>query len=181
MSIARSSQGRVAFALRPHARRSRLTYRWGLLAVGLAALLIAACGHRNLPRSVQTVDGMTIYLGVMPAELVQGHSTTLADPQALHGGTPPNRSSHHIVVALFDAKTGARITDAQVRARVAHHSYGDAPDTVLAPMQINDTMSYGNFFLLEGSGAWRIRLEIRRPGVAHPVDAEFGYEHQPDH
>ncbi len=162
---------------RPPERASR---RALLAAVGLASLLLAACG-RDLPHTTQTVDGMRIYLGVMPAELVRGHSTTHGDPQALHGGTPPGRSSHHIVVALFDVKTGARITDAEIRAAVRDRSDNHAPDTVLAPMEINGAMSYGNFFLMEGAGLWRIHLEIRRPGAAHPVAADFAYEHKPDH
>ena len=61
------------------------------------------------------MDGMTIYLGVLPAELVRGHPTQLGDPKAMHGGTLSYQASHHIVVALFDARTAARITDARIR------------------------------------------------------------------
>jgi hypothetical protein len=143
--------------------------------------LIAGCGTPgDLPRNTQTVDGMIVDLGVLPAELVKGHSTTPGDPNALHGGTPPNSSSHHIVVALFDAKTGARITDARIRAGVGDRSYNHAPDTVLAPMEINGAMSYGAFFLMQGTGVWRIHLEIARPGAVAPVPADFAYEHSPD-
>ena len=123
---------------------------------------------------------MTIDLGVMPAELVQGHSTQPGDPQALHGGTPGNSDSHHIVVALFDARTGIRISDARIRAGVGRHSYDHAPDTWLEPMQINGTMTYGNFFLMQGAGEWRIHLEISRPGLTRPSEVDFAYEHSAD-
>lgn len=178
----RITRSRVAFPSRAgvYPSRERASCHALLAAVGLASLLLAACG-RDLPRATQAVEGMTIYLGVMPAELVRGHSTTPGDPQALHGGTPPDRSSHHIVVALFEPKTGARITDAEIRATVRDHSGNHASDAVLAPMEINGAMSYGNFFLMEGTGLWRIHLEIRRPGAAHPVAADFAYEHKLDH
>jgi hypothetical protein len=112
----------------------------------------------------------------MPAELVKGYATAPADPNALHGGTPPASNSHHIVIALFDARTGARITDARVRAGVGNRSYNHEPDKSLEPMEVNGAMSYGNFFLLQGDGVWRIHLEIRRPGATRPVEANFGYE-----
>ena len=178
----RITRSLVAFSPRAavHRPRERASCHALLAALGLASLLLAACS-RDLPRSMQTVDGMTIYLGVIPAELVRGHSTAPGDPQALHGGTPLDRSSHHIVVALFDAKSGARVTDAEIRAAVRDRSGSHASDAVLAPMEINGAMSYGNFFLMEGTGLWRIQLEIRRPGAAHPVAADFAYEHKLDH
>jgi len=175
MKVAKRNINGITFVFPAIVHRSALR-----VALGLGLFLLAACGGNGLPRNTQTVDGVTIYLGVIPAELVQGHSTTPGDPQALHGGTPPNRGSHHIVVALFDAKTGARITDAQIGAGVGDRSNTHAPDTVLGPMEINGAMSYGNFFLMQSAGEWRIHLEIRRPGVAHPVDADFSYTHVAD-
>jgi len=176
MKVARRDKNGITFVFPVIVHRSALC-----VALGLGMFLLAACGSNNLPRNTQTVDGVTIYLGVIPAELVQGHSTKPGDPQALHGGTPPNRGSHHIVVALFDAKTGARITDATIGAGVGDRSNTHAPDTVLAPMEINGAMSYGNFFLMQSAGEWRIHLEIRRPSVAHAVEADFAYERIADH
>lgn len=164
----------------PGARNShcRVGVRRLLGAVVAFSALVAGCGDASpLPRNTQTVGGMTIDLGVVPAELVKGHSTEPHDPGALHGGTPADSSSHHIVVALFDAKTGARITDARIHAGVGDRSYNHKPDTWLEPMRINDTLTYGNFFLMQGPGEWRIHLEIFRPGLALPVEADFGYEH----
>jgi len=181
VKAARQNQSRMALAPSAAARRSCMpTYRGALIAIGLGLLLLVACGSNDLPRNTQTVDGITIYIGVIPAELVQGHSTSPGDPKALHGGTPPNRNSHHLVVALFDAKTGARITDAQIRAGVGHRFEKPVPDTVLAPMEINGAMSYGNFFLMQGTGDWKIHLDIRRSDLAHPVEADFSYGHIAD-
>jgi hypothetical protein len=144
--------------------------------------VLAACGTGdNLPRSTQVVDGITIDIGVMPAGLVQGHSTDPADPLAMHGGTPKGGASHHLVVALFDAKTGIRLSDARVRAAVGHRSYDHAPDKVLEPMQIAGTTTYGGLFQMTDEGLWTIHLEIERPGMNRPVQAEFAYEHPTDY
>jgi hypothetical protein len=141
-------------------------------------LALAACGRdRDLPRNEQTVGGITIELGVIPAEIVQGHSTKVGDPNALHGGAPAHSGSHHIVVALFDAKSGARISDARVRAGVGNRSYNHEPDTWLEPMEIAGTTTYGNFFPMPGAGLWRIHLEIFPAGAKQPVRADFAYEH----
>lgn len=154
-----------------------------VLSVAIVVSAIGASGcdqGSQLPRNSQTVDGMTIDLGVMPAELVQGHSTKLGDPKSLHGGTPAYSSSHHIVVALFDASTGERITDARIQAGVGDRSYNHEPGRWLEPMQIAGTTTYGNFFLMQGLGEWRIHLEIHRPGRARPTEADFAYEHMRD-
>ncbi|HKS56479.1 MAG TPA: hypothetical protein VJS12_14400 [Steroidobacteraceae bacterium] len=148
----------------------------------LAMIALGACGHdRELPADSQVADGMAIYLGVMPAELIRGHSTALGDPPALHGAAPEAAGSHHVVVALFDAKTGARITDARIRADVGDRSYNHGPAKPLEPMQIAGTTTYGNFFPMQGQDAWRIHLTIERPHVAHVTEADFRYEHAVGH
>ena len=147
----------------------------GLLPlVALASAL--ACGRETgLPRSEQTIDGVTIYLGVVPAALVQGHSTTLGDPRSLHGGTPEGMGSHHVMVALFDAATGARITDARVSASID----GGPLTKPLEPMEVNGLTTYGNFFVLSGPAVRRIHVEILRSGKSKTIEADFAFEHQP--
>lgn len=152
-----------------------------LMAV-VAMLALGSCGRdRQLTGDSQVVDGMAIYFGVMPAELVRGHSLAQGDPQALHGGTPATAASHHVVVALFDAKTGARITDARIQADVGDRSYNHGPAKPLEPMQIAGTTTYGNFFPMQGQGVWRIHLMIERPSIAHATEADFRYEHAIGH
>lgn len=182
-----SAAGRTdALAVR-HGGGPSVGRRWGVSVRAIAAvpavLALAGClnSQSGLPRDTQTVGGMTIDIGVMPADLVRGHTTEPGDPLSMHGGTPPKRASHHLVVALFDAKSGERITDAIVRAGVADHDADPVPATVLEPMRIASAMSYGNFFLMSGGADWRIRLEIRRSSNATPVLADFAYSHPVDH
>ena len=148
-------------------------------AVAIAFLLTSCGGRADLPRDTQVVDGLTIDIGVVPAALVQGHATDPANPAAMHGGTPSGGASHHLVVALFDTKTGARIADARVRAAVGHRSYDHEPDKPLEPMQIAGTTTYGGFFQMPDGDRWTIHLSIERPG-ARPVQAQFAYEHPGD-
>ena len=160
-----------------HRTGSRPIKRMPVLAV---AILLAACGGRSdLPRDTQVVNGITIDIGVVPAGLVQGHATDPADPSAMHGGASKGGASHHLVVALFDAKTGARIVDARVRAAVGNRSYDHEPEQPLEPMQIAGTTTYGGFFQMAGEGRWTIHLSIERPGASR-VQAQFAYEHPGD-
>lgn len=146
--------------------------------LALCGALLSACGGSSgVPRSEQTVGGITIYLGVVPAEIVQGHPIAAGDVQALHGGTQAGRNSHHVVVALFDAKTGARITDARVRAGFGQRVGEHQPLQDLEPMEINGRMSYGGFFLPRGTRGLKVHLEIRRGATSRPVTAVFAYDH----
>jgi len=154
--------------------------KWGTLASVIAAgsltLTLAGCdsvGER--PRDSQTVDGVAIYLGVMPAALVSGHPVQAGAAGAMHGGTPNPASARHVVIAMFDARTGARIQTARVRAAVARGRTVHDPDRDLEPMQIAGVITFGNFFLMPQPGDYRIRVEIERPGVPRPIEAEFDY------
>ena len=152
-----------------------MTRRNPRLLAAVAMAVILGCGRdANLPRSEQTVEGVKIYLGIVPAALVQGHSTTPGDPQALHGGAPAGSGSHHVMVALFDAATGARITDARVSASID----GGSPAKPLEPMEVNGLMTYGNFFALTSPDVRHIHVEILPAGKLTPIEAEFAYEHQ---
>ena len=149
-----------------------------VVGLALSVILGVACSNeKNLPRNEQTVTGVTMDLGVLPAELVEGHPTAQGSPGAMHGGTQAYVGSHHIVVALFDAKTGARITDAKISAAVSHRASDHEPDKTLEPMQINGTTTYGGFFAMPDQGLWRIHLRIERPAGAPPIEANFAYEH----
>lgn len=161
-------------SLRVH--RSLLRIVWSAAALVSMPTLVG-CAGRELPRDMQVVDGMAIYIGVIPAELVKGHPIAPSDPQAMHGGTASSPGAHHLIVALYDEKSGVRITDARIRVGVSDSSNDRQPNMWLEPMRINDTITYGNFLSMGGRGQWRIHLEIQRPGLAHDAQADFQYRH----
>ena len=117
----------------------------------------------------QAVAGVEIYLGVVPAAMVRDHPRQHPEGR-MHGGTTGR--GYHVMVALFEAKTGARITDAQVGARLVS-STQSAPETKLEPMTIAGAQTYGNYFDMAPGGSYRIDVSIRRPGVAEPIHATF--------
>jgi hypothetical protein len=88
----------------------------------------------------------------------------------MHGGAPVGEN--HIMVALFDAKGGARLTDAQVSARIT----GDRGLDVRKPLEamvVAGSLTYGNYFNMPGAGPYRIDITIRRPGATKEIRASF--------
>jgi hypothetical protein len=124
----------------------------------------------------KTAGGLTVYLGVVPAEMIRGPSPHSAE-QPMHGGAPRHRHQYHIAAAVFDAVTNARISDATVTAQVSGLGLSGTTKT-LEPMQIADTITYGGFFDLPGADLYTIRLMIQRPGSRRPVVLDFKYDHR---
>lgn len=122
----------------------------------------------------KVVGDVAIHLGVMPAEIVRGRTETPAE-STMHGGAP-KRGFKHVVVALFDAKSGKRLTPAEVKARVGELGLS-VSEKRLEPMTIAGEITYGNFFPMAGAGPYRIEIEIRRSPTAQPIRAEFEYRH----
>ncbi len=131
----------------------------------LAVTLIAAAAVAGDSERHSEVGDVSVYLGVIPAQLVKGH-------EKMHGG-PGGKESYHILVALFDIESGERITDAKVSARVASVGMrGEKKE--LQPMH-GELLSYGNYFLLERPGRYSIEVEILRKGEKSPLVTRFAY------
>lgn len=117
----------------------------------------------------RVVDGVVVYFGILPAELVRGHPP--AHPESgMHGGVPVGEN--HLTVALFEDKTGARIVRADVTAAIT------GPDRFkvtkkLDPMTIAGSATYGNYFSMPGPGPYRIVIRIRLPDAGRDVEAVF--------
>lgn len=146
----------------------------GLLAVSLAMVALTAAAAADTDR-YQVVDGVAIYLGLMPAEMVLGHPRQFPEKE-MHGGIPLGKDRYHVVIALFDDATGKRIGDAQVIATVSE--IGSAGQRkALEPMSIHHTKTYGNWFILSGHGPYRVHLEIA--GIHGKSRIETGFEYKP--
>ena len=120
-------------------------------------------------------DGMELFYGVMPAEIIRGHPNEHSE-RKMHGGVPRGSGQHHLIVSLFDVKTGQRIENAQVSARIGE--LGLTPQSKkLEPMQLAGTVTYGNFFAMTSPGPYRIEIDVRRHGELKPALAVFEYRH----
>jgi uncharacterized protein involved in high-affinity Fe2+ transport len=84
-------------------------------------------------------------------------------------------SQYHVMVALYDATSGQRITDAVVRARVTSAN-GTSREKDLEPMSGADSMTYGNFFAMPETGDYTVILDIYRPSLSHVVEARLDYK-----
>lgn len=134
-------------------------WRLLLLVMGLVVLPLSASAQDT--GQTKTAGGLSVYFGLVPAEILGQHSKDHAEATA-HDGPADGEHEYHLIIAIFDATTGVRIEDAKVTARVS--SLGlVGPSKTLEPMMIADTVTYGNYFNLPGEGTYRIDVEIERP------------------
>lgn len=163
----------------PPSRRDDVARRAALLAAFAAAAVAA------LPRRAAAVDpdgafrqagDLVVYLAVIPAAVVRGHPPEHTG-RGMHGGVPEGHHVHHLLVALFDAATGRRITDAGVTAVV--HGLRHTPEDRIAlePMPIGGARAYGGFATLPARDYYRIEVEVLRAGGAAAVRAVFPHRH----
>jgi hypothetical protein len=122
------------------------------------------------------VEGVTVYLGVLPSEMVRGHPA--GHPEAsMHGGPTGRRGEHHVLISLFDAR-GARLENMEAQARVGEIGLS-AVKKALEPMQIAGAITYGNFFAMPKPGSYSIELDWRPKGEKTWTHAVFIYRHPP--
>jgi len=141
-----------------------------LRIAGLVLLLTMALGVRATDTPYhQTVDGVAIYIGIVPAEVVRGHPPEHPEGQ-MHGG--PRFNESHLTVALFDARNGKRIDNAVITARVTDNR-GFNVQRKLESMLIAGSLTYGNFFPMAGAGPYSIELEITMPKAKRPIRTTF--------
>lgn len=146
------------------------------VAVLSIATLVASTASAADSATHKVVQGVAIYLGVLPAEMILGHPKPHTEAQ-MHDGVPTGKHQYHVTVSLFDAASGKRISGAKVTARV-YEIHLAGTQKKLEPMLIADTISYGNYFNMPyANNPYRIRVQIELPGVAGVIETEFEYQH----
>ena len=118
----------------------------------------------------KTVDGVAIYLGMVPAAEMRRHSDRYPDHEL--SKIPSGKHVHHVMLALFDGPGGERITDAIITARVAPLALA-GPTRTLDPTVVAGVLTYCNYFRVSPSDTTVIRAEIRRPNAARVIHARF--------
>jgi hypothetical protein len=154
---------------------SRRTITALLGALGVAVTLSSGAVAAEIDQS-KTAGGVTVYLGVVPAEIVKGLPASSATERPMHGGIPKGPHEYHFVAAVFDTASGARVSDAVVTAEVAGLGLSGSKKK-LEPMQIAGTTTYGGFFDLPGFDLYTVKLTIER-GSASPAVLQFKYDHR---
>ena len=164
-----------------------MSRRTGLAAgatIALAALLVAPipphqAASAGVVNGVQTVDDLTIYLGVVPAAVTRGHAPQHPE-RSMHGGVArPGLHDVHLLVAVFSRPTGERVTNAAVTARL--HGTGNNRWTVpLKPMTVNGELTYGGYTSIGLEDDVMISVDIKRASRTartSTVTAQFEYTH----
>ena len=149
---------------------------------GTAAAVLASANPTSATAAVvngrQVVDSTIVYLGIVPAALTRNHPGDVKGT-SMHGGTR-DRSIHnvHVMVAVFDRSTGARITNARVLARFLGER-GRKWSVRLQPMTVNGALTYGGYTSLGTDEEPSVSVDVRRMFAGKPrmVTARFEYEH----
>ncbi|MGY3616380.1 hypothetical protein [Bradyrhizobium sp. USDA 10063] len=144
---------------------------FGLPLTGASVTAVAAETELS-----KTAGGVTVYLGVVPAQIVKGLSAGSSSERPMHGGIPKGPHEYHLVAAVFDAASGARVSDAAVTAEVAGLGLSGNRKK-LEPMQIAGTTTYGGFVDLPGFDLYTVKLTIERSAAA-PAVLQFKYDHR---
>ncbi|WP_292447502.1 hypothetical protein [Mesorhizobium sp.] len=124
----------------------------------------------------KVAQGLGVYLGVLPAAIARGHLES--HPEAtMHGGAPRGAHKYHIVIAVFEVATGARIENAKVSITLSGLGHVGQNSVELEPMAIAGTVTYGAFVTLPGSDRYDILVDISVPGRPEPARVSFTYQH----
>lgn len=151
----------------------RRAFLYGILLATSLGGLPARAGEGGLS---QKAGGIEAYIGFVPAEITRGHAPTGRD-QRMHDGVPRGNHPYHLVAAVFESDSGARISDAMVTAQVSGLGLS-GPKKAMEPMTIAGTTTYGAYFELPGVDLYTIVLTIKRPGATKPVTLKFTYDHR---
>jgi hypothetical protein len=145
------------------------------ILLALSLLIGSAVRARADETGYRVVDNVLIYLGVIPAAMIRGHPA--GHPESLmHGGVPAGADEYHVLIALFNAKTYERISEAKVTARVSEAGLSGVEKN-LEPMQIVGTTTFGNYFEMKGMGPFRIEVSVDILG-AEEINVVFEHRHQ---
>ena len=122
----------------------------------------------------KTAGGRTVYLCVVPAEIVKGPPMHVLLSKGPHD-CPLQKPPYEIVAGIFDA-SGMRVSDAVVTTQVSGLGLSDNKER-LEPIQIAGSAAYGGFVDLPESDLYIVSLTVERPGTS-PILLEFKYDHR---
>lgn len=152
-----------------HLKMLRMLFCSIIFAIPLFVIPVAVAADSERHQLVGNVD---VYLGIVPSQVAVEHP-------GMHRRNRPNRHDYHVIIALYDHKTGLRIKKATVKATVSDSALTFEEKT-LDVMHIYDALSFGNFFRMSVPGQYRIKIEIYQNDTGNPVVASFVYQRPKD-
>ena len=122
----------------------------------------------------KTIETTSVYLTVLPAELVPGYKKGLPGSEMHNDEHNLKHGQHHIMVNLIDLNTGALLKKATVFARVIGKDFKSS-NKKMELMFMDGTKGYGNYFGVPRQGVYKVELEIKYLGIKEPVTVAFQY------
>ncbi len=157
--------------MRAFTNRHLLTF----IAASVLVLTISGSAMAQTGSGYSVDHGIAIYYGVIPAEMIRGHPSQ--SPEAtMHGGIPRSPHAYHVMVALFDASSLQRITDADVTAKVAEIGLA-GEEKKLEKFTIADAVTYGNYFEMRPQTRYRVSITVTTPRSRNAAHVEFDERH----
>jgi len=138
--------------------------------VAMALIFVPATVSADPLNRTKTVGGMTVHLGLMPAAALQRDPCRVAAQDRV--SLPSGANVYHVMLALFDTATGARITDAAVDARISPLTLAGVRKPLVAIAEAG-AVTYCNYFRIAPKDIYRVKVEIRRPETATLDRTEF--------
>lgn len=155
------------------AARKRVYVGAALVVLGVTfGMARAAAGNPDQPIQM---DGMELFFGLIPVEILRGHPSD-HEERNMHGGVPRGKGVYHLTVSVFDAKTITRISDAVVTASVTEAGIA-TQNQKLEAMSFGGSIAYGNYFAMSNPGPYEIIVNVRRPSEHKSTTAHFQYRH----
>jgi cytochrome c5 len=122
----------------------------------------------------KTVSGTDIYLGMMRAESIREAQASAGKGAAPAMAVPSGKGYYHVNISLIDARSHVPVTDARVSVEMSDGMSVERKE--LGLIAADNSVSYGSFFHISSGSAYNITADIRRPGVAGPIQAKFEFK-----
>lgn len=151
------------------------------LAAGVLALLVAGAVAAAGTALRQRTASYDVRLGVVSARDLRVQPKLLDAHKTLHGGLEREPGTQHVTVAVYAAGSERRVLDATVIAEVRYKKWfgGERIEKPLERMEIDGTITYGNFFFMPAYGDYEITARVYATNAGGPEVARFAYRRAP--
>lgn len=148
-----------------------------MIAVLAGFMPVAAQAQDGAGEAPKRVDGLAVYLDIQPAAMAANwagfHRSTGQQDTTMSTARPD--LDRHIVVVVFDDRTGKRVNDASIRVVVSRDEPpGRAYTYSLDKMALGSNASYGKVVTMDPSAFYDFKVLIDREGTSQPISVPFG-------
>lgn len=124
----------------------------------------------------RTIAGdFSVYLAVMPSVMITGPDNIPESAASPYQATAA-KDSHHVMVSIFEYRSGKRISKAAVSARIAGLGFSGEKKT-LKPVEVAGATVFANSYSMIGRGPFRVDIQFQISPGSHPEHATLYFTH----